>query len=119
MIVTTEFAVGHSSLINGSEGSAHAGHGATRVDCVGLGASVAVGDSSLAARPRSGERGAGAPFLGRRQSRMRPHGRARLRNKTDPRHRAVLGVRQAVRLMAEHAVAHDGCGRVGAAGGSV
>ena len=50
MIVTTEFAVGHSSLINGSEGSAHAGHGATRVDCVGLGASVAVGDSSLAAR---------------------------------------------------------------------
>ena len=60
VIVTTEFAVGHSSLINGSEGSAHAGHGATSVDCVGLGASVAVGDSSFAARPGTEPRACGA-----------------------------------------------------------
>ena len=59
MIVATEFAVGHSSLINGSEGSAHAGHGATSVDCVGLGASVAVCDSRLAAGAGGCERGAG------------------------------------------------------------
>ena len=55
----TEFAVGHRMLIDGSEGSARTGHGATSVDCVGLGASVAVCDSRFAAGAGGREHGTG------------------------------------------------------------
>ena len=53
MIVATTSGVDHRILIDGSEGSARAGHSATIHNCVGLGASAAVSDSSFAAGPGS------------------------------------------------------------------
>ena len=40
-------------LIDGSEGSARTGHGATVHNCIGVGASAAVSDARLAAGPGS------------------------------------------------------------------
>ena len=48
MIAATTSAVGQRVLIDGSEGSARAGHSAMIHNCVGLGASAAVSDSSFA-----------------------------------------------------------------------
>ena len=53
VIAATTSAVGHRVLIDGSDGSARAGHSATMHYCIGLGASVAVSDSRFAAGPGS------------------------------------------------------------------
>ena len=51
--------MGHRMLIDGSEDSARTGLGATSVDYVGLGASVAVCDSRFAAGAGGREHGTG------------------------------------------------------------
>ena len=53
VIATTTSAVGHRVPIDGSEGSAHAGRGATIHSCIGVGASAAVSDARFAAGPGS------------------------------------------------------------------
>ena len=53
VIAATTSAVGHCVLIDGSEGSARAGHSATIHNCMGLRASTAVSDSGFAAGPGS------------------------------------------------------------------
>ena len=118
VIAATTSAVGHRVLIDGSDGSARAGHSATMHYCIGLGASVAVSDSRFAAGPGSQTNTVAAHARWLRPG-LSPHGRARGTNKTDFGHRVWLDVHQALRPLDEHAVAHGARVRVGAAGGLV
>ena len=115
MIATTTSAVGHRVLIDGSEGSARAGHSAT-IHSYGRVSDAAVSDARLAAGPATGSQLA---LLCRAADRGEPARPRSLNKQNNFSRRVWLDMRQALRPLDEHAVAHGAHVRMGAAGGLV